>query len=126
MGKISHKKSNKKSAPVKELAPLPIIQQLKSNQPHERAWAASSISHLIQDPESKPQFLSRSQQLLESLLTLVIDGDMALLLEGLGALRNLTSDDVIFCHELVRMNALPSLLQPISMASHLKHLLLIS
>ncbi|GJJ76330.1 hypothetical protein EMPS_08689 [Entomortierella parvispora] len=68
---------------------LPLIQKLSSTDPNERAWAAAGASNLLMhDAATRRLMLSRN--LIGALIERLTDSQHEVVVEALGALRNLT------------------------------------
>ncbi|KAI9093796.1 armadillo-type protein [Phlyctochytrium arcticum] len=84
---------------------LPIVKKLGSMSVDDRAWAATALSNLVLERDTRKQLLAGG--LVDALLKLLTDTNMEVALEAAGALRNLAvagGDDV--CREIFRKNAL--------------------
>ncbi|TPX71140.1 hypothetical protein SpCBS45565_g01221 [Spizellomyces sp. 'palustris'] len=99
------------STQQQEQAPevLPIVKKLASFSPEDRAWAATALSNLVLDQDTRKKLLSGG--LVDALLRLLSDAQVEVALEGAGALRNLAvvgGEDV--CREMFKKNVLTPLL----------------
>ncbi|TPX57799.1 hypothetical protein PhCBS80983_g03577 [Powellomyces hirtus] len=88
---------------------FPVVKKLQSDSVDDRAWAATTLSNLVLEPDMRKKLLA--SQVLGPLLTLLRDAHAEVVVEATGALRNLVvagGEEV--CGDLVRNNALPALL----------------
>ncbi|RKO84118.1 armadillo-type protein, partial [Blyttiomyces helicus] len=87
----------------------PILKKLSAASEDDRAWAATALSNLVLDPESRRQLLAGN--VIESLIALLTDLKLDVVVEGAGALRNLAvvgGEEVL--SEILRKHALTPLL----------------
>ncbi|KAI8923188.1 hypothetical protein BC831DRAFT_472302 [Entophlyctis helioformis] len=94
---------------AKPAGALPVLGKLKSADPSERAWAATTLSHFVQDAALRKQLLSAN--LFGLLFPLLADTHANVVLEVLGTLHNLLiagGDDM--AADLVRSGLLPLML----------------
>ncbi|CAG8597124.1 14858_t:CDS:10 [Funneliformis caledonium] len=96
---------------------LPVIKQLSSADPIERAWAASCVSNLIAG-EEKIRRLLLSKNLISLLIERLTDDVYEVIYESVGTLRNLTViGEYEICAEMFNKDILTPLMSLISKLS---------
>ncbi|KAF7313223.1 ARM repeat-containing protein [Mycena kentingensis (nom. inval.)] len=75
----------------KSQAILPIIQKMQGTDPVERKWACVAVSNLIQNDPSTRRLL-QGKNVVGALISRLTDGEEEVVVEAMGALRNLCID----------------------------------
>ncbi|KAJ9092614.1 hypothetical protein QFC19_008652 [Naganishia cerealis] len=75
----------------KEEAMLPILKKLSDPDENERAWACAAVTNLIQNDASTRR-LFQGKNVVGALIERLTDGNDTVVMEALGALRNLAID----------------------------------
>ncbi|KAJ6602568.1 armadillo-type protein [Mycena vulgaris] len=128
MGKSQKKKSMRRHNPVrvpdshlphglasasetsqKTAAILPIIQKMEGTDAVERRWACVAVSNLIQNDPATRRLL-QGKNVVGSLITRLTDSEEEVVIEAMGALRNLCIDGGYdICAEMYNKNILAPL-----------------
>ncbi|KAK7058514.1 hypothetical protein VNI00_002148 [Paramarasmius palmivorus] len=97
------------STSSKNEAILPIIQKMNSPDASERKWACVAVSNLIQNDSSTRRLL-QGKNVVGELITRLTDSEEEVVLEAMGALRNLCIDGGYnICAEMYNKNILTPL-----------------
>ncbi|PPQ64078.1 hypothetical protein CVT24_008891 [Panaeolus cyanescens] len=88
---------------------LPIIQKMESTDVAERKWACVAVSNLIQNDPSTRRLL-QGKNIVGSLITRLTDSEEEVVVEAIGALRNLCIDGGYdICAEMYNKNIITPL-----------------
>lgn len=88
---------------------LPVLSKLAAGEIEDRTWAAAAISNIVQDEEGAKQLMS--SDVVSALLLAIKDSSNKLVLESIGALRNVLSvvgEDA--CQECLEKQGITSIL----------------
>ncbi|KAJ3731951.1 armadillo-type protein [Lentinula guzmanii] len=97
------------SASTKTEAILPIIQKMESPDASDRKWACVAVSNLIQNDPSTRRLL-QGKNVVGALITRLTDSEEEVMIEAMGALRNLCIDGGYdICAEMYNKNILTPL-----------------
>ncbi|KAF5368331.1 hypothetical protein D9758_002154 [Tetrapyrgos nigripes] len=101
--------SSASSTSSKSEAILPIIQKMESADATERKWACAAVSNLIQNDPSTRRLL-QGKNIVGALITRLTDSEEEVMVEAMGALRNLCIDGGYdICAEMYNKNILTPL-----------------
>ncbi|KAF7290517.1 ARM repeat-containing protein [Mycena indigotica] len=93
----------------KKNAILPIMQKMEGTDPVERKWACVAVSNLIQNDPSTRRLL-QGKNIVSALITRLTDSEEEVVVEAMGALRNLCIDGGYeICAEMYNKNILTPL-----------------
>ncbi|KAK6098952.1 hypothetical protein MT418_000424 [Batrachochytrium dendrobatidis] len=106
-------KSNDALSISSQLQNIPALQKLKSEDASDRAWAATAVSHFVQDDAQRKQLLSSG--LLPLLVPLLADTHSRVVLEVLGAMQNVViSGGESAALDLIHMGVMTPLMECLS------------
>ncbi|KAJ3275017.1 hypothetical protein HDV01_001523 [Terramyces sp. JEL0728] len=109
MGKRKNKDKKKEKQQSGSNEKLPVLSTLATGEIEDRTWAATAISNIVQDEENAKQLMAAG--VINALLAAIKESSNRLVLESVGALRNVLSVvGETACQECIEKQGLLSIL----------------